>query len=131
MSIDTNLTLEALGTLDIELGTTFFGIGDTVPWISVGGQASIDGILDLTDISGWLPADGNIWTILESGTLSGLFDTVLFPEIPGWSWDLIYDYDTDTILLTSLVAPVPVPAAVWLFGSGLLGLVVTARRKKS
>ena len=29
------------------------------------------------------------------------------------------------------VAPVPVPAAVWLFGSGLLGLVGVARRKKS
>jgi hypothetical protein len=25
--------------------------------------------------------------------------------------------------------PVPVPAAVWLFGSGLLGLVAIARRK--
>jgi len=29
------------------------------------------------------------------------------------------------------VAAVPVPAAVWLFGSGLLGLVGVARRKKS
>lgn len=28
------------------------------------------------------------------------------------------------------LAPVPVPAAVWLFGSGLLGLVGVARRKK-
>jgi hypothetical protein len=29
------------------------------------------------------------------------------------------------------VATVPVPAAVWLFGSGLLGLIGVARRKKS
>ena len=29
------------------------------------------------------------------------------------------------------VNPVPVPAAIWLFGSGLLGLVGIARRKKS
>ena len=29
------------------------------------------------------------------------------------------------------VSPVPVPAAVWLFGSGLLGLVGVARRKKA
>src|SRR3989344_4910071 len=38
-----------------------------------------------------------------------------------------------TLLQTSLIAPasvVPVPAAVWLFGSGLLGLIGFARRKK-
>lgn len=29
------------------------------------------------------------------------------------------------------VSPVPVPAAVWLFGSGLLGLIGIARRKKT
>jgi hypothetical protein len=28
------------------------------------------------------------------------------------------------------VSAVPVPAAVWLFGSGLLGLIVIARKKK-
>ncbi|MDH3888134.1 MAG: VPLPA-CTERM sorting domain-containing protein, partial [Gammaproteobacteria bacterium] len=28
-------------------------------------------------------------------------------------------------------AAVPVPAAVWLFGSGLLGLIGMAKRKKS
>ena len=32
---------------------------------------------------------------------------------------------------TIVASPVPVPAAVWLFGSGLLGLVGVARRKKS
>ncbi len=32
--------------------------------------------------------------------------------------------------LAGSLAPVPVPAAVWLFGSGLLGLVGVARRKK-
>ena len=29
------------------------------------------------------------------------------------------------------VVPVPVPAAVWLFGSGLIGLIGIARRKKT
>ena len=28
------------------------------------------------------------------------------------------------------LAPIPVPAAVWLFGSGLIGIVAVARRKK-
>ena len=29
------------------------------------------------------------------------------------------------------VSPVPLPAAIWLFGSGLIGLIGIARRKKS
>ena len=33
--------------------------------------------------------------------------------------------------LQGTVEPVPVPAAVWLFGSGLLGLVGVARRRKA
>lgn len=33
-------------------------------------------------------------------------------------------------VVNAAAAPVPVPAAVWLFGSGLLGLVGVARRKK-
>ena len=37
---------------------------------------------------------------------------------------------SDTIFSGNVVnQPVPVPAAVWLFGSGLLGLVAVARRK--
>ena len=35
-----------------------------------------------------------------------------------------YDMSIETVITT-----VPVPAAVWLFGSGLLGLVGVARRK--
>ena len=34
----------------------------------------------------------------------------------------------DDLKFTPVLAPVPVPAAVWLFGSGLLGLVGIARR---
>jgi len=43
-----------------------------------------------------------------------------------------YKYDgdfNDMVLMVESVQPVPVPAAVWLFGSGLLGLVGIARRK--
>ena len=43
-----------------------------------------------------------------------------------------YKYDgdfNDMVLMVESVQPVPVPAAVWLFGSGLLGLVGMARRK--
>lgn len=38
---------------------------------------------------------------------------------------------TSNISGSAFVSTVPVPAAVWLFGSGLLGLVGVARRKKA
>ena len=38
-------------------------------------------------------------------------------------------YGTVTLVNVTNVAPVPVPAAVWLFGSGLIGLIGIARRK--
>ena len=37
----------------------------------------------------------------------------------------------DNVTISTDVAAVPVPAAVWLFGSGLLGLIGVARRKKA
>ena len=37
----------------------------------------------------------------------------------------------DSMSMTASANPVPVPAAVWLFGSGLLGLVGVARRRKA
>lgn len=42
------------------------------------------------------------------------------------SWDL---GTTQLVVDASVVNPIPVPAAVWLFGSGLIGLVGIARRK--
>ena len=41
------------------------------------------------------------------------------------------NFDITSMTVTSVVSAVPVPAAVWLLGSGLLGLVGVARRKRS
>ena len=41
------------------------------------------------------------------------------------------DFTTVDYLVYRDVSPVPVPAAAWLFGSGLIGLIGVARRKKS
>ena len=40
-----------------------------------------------------------------------------------------YSFTVENYFETSNPSPVPVPAAVWLFGAGLLGLVGVARRK--
>ncbi len=60
-------------------------------------------------------------SILPAGTYIGFEDL-----INGGDWD----YNDATFLLTNTsVTSVPVPAAAWLFGSGLLGLAGIARRR--
>ena len=45
------------------------------------------------------------------------------------SYPLLYDQNSAFSMTSVTVSPVPVPAAVWLFGSGLVGLAGIARRK--
>ena len=52
------------------------------------------------------------------------------PMVAGPFPDFNANFDITSIKIDS-ITPVPVPAAVWLFGSGLLGLVGVARRKKA
>lgn len=77
---------------------------------------------------------------LVSGGFDGLnFGTDPYATISFDSLDFVFDgYQDEGFTLTLSgtwdgasfqMSPVPVPAAVWLFGSGLLGLVGIARRK--
>jgi hypothetical protein len=66
-----------------------------------------------------------------SGQLPLIADTIGgSPMIAGPFTGYNANFDITSITVTSIQA-VPVPAAVWLFGSGLLGLVGIARRKKA
>ena len=88
--------------------------------------------------------DGYQGTLVSGGQVGsafgGFFGNGYF-EV--WNVDLLptatphSGFNVDTVLNTAggnfaqYVAPVPIPAAAWLFGSGLIGLVGVARRKKS
>jgi hypothetical protein len=43
----------------------------------------------------------------------------------------IYNNSSMTVQYQSQLAPVPIPAAVWLLGSGLVGLIGIRRRIRS
>ncbi len=64
---------------------------------------------------------------LQGGLTSGRIEGAISNAIPGVSNTVPFTADTVTAKVGPVV--VPVPAAVWLFGSGLIGLVSLARRK--
>ena len=62
--------------------------------------------------------------------ISGVFTgEILSSQNGGSSWFSINQYGFDYASINGSVSAVPVPAAVWLFGSGLLGLIGISRRK--
>lgn len=65
---------------------------------------------------------GNVWQTAFDFSYGETWDATRTTNIYVW---LVTDGD-----IGGAVSTVPVPAAVWLFGSGLLGLLCTARRFK-
>ena len=114
-----------------------FGIGD---WVEIQ-----DGIynFDLASLGepGWyvLKIGGN----LNQGNADGFNNTLLFDNfgdmdlgfatisllmLEDWSNLVINNFD---IMRVSHLSTVPVPAAVWLFGTGLVGLIGFSKRRKA
>jgi len=86
--------------------------------VTVGGQLRVDSDLIATmNGTSFEPAGA-------SGTNFISFDPIIrITQAPGY----------ETLSITSeagaLTSPIPIPAALWLFGSGLIGLIGVARRK--
>lgn len=130
--ITLNTVVGTSGTGDIG-GTVGFGTGGSINngLISL---ASFAPIVDLMNIGGWqldltslsvVDQSTNLLTMQGNGTLSGnLFDATS----ASWTFSA---QTASSYSMTVTASPIPVPAAVWLFGSGLLGLVGIAGRKRS
>jgi len=139
LTVAGNYTQTEFGTLHIEIGGLF--AGDEYDVLNIGGDAFLGGVLDvdLYDFGGGLfaPSLGDTFDFLTAETIMGEFDLLSLMGLGnGLGWQLDYLYDeigtTDVARLTIVeVSAVPVPAAVWLFGSGLIGLAGIARRKKA
>ncbi len=92
----------------------------------------------------YAPTFGQTFDILNndgSDAITGVFNqgSIVSAMFGGqtWNFNINYAYNADgglngnDILLTAVPAAVPVPAAVWLFGTGLLGFFGAARKRKA
>lgn len=68
----------------------------------------------------YAPATDNVWVFNSADGAQNYYGKTNY----GYAW-AVHTGDVGVAVPSS----VPVPAATWLFGSGLLGLIGTARRK--
>ncbi len=83
-------------------------------------------------VDGCTPGGALVIDYVSGDEFGGPLDTHLFT---------MFDFDSDDVILNgefslppgtiTPVAVIPVPAAVWLFGSGLIGLIGIARRRRA
>lgn len=126
---------------DFDLNNT--NVGDTVEQINANTVRQTEGSLVLQETVG-TPAPDHVEMANHPSTLLRLQDdsitTTLNDNIGpisgdvtwAWQWDFLIAPGDSVIISKDLrMEVVPVPPAIWLFGSGLLGLVGIARRKKT
>jgi hypothetical protein len=116
-----------------------FTVPDSTDGIDLGGPTASLSSGDVDFIWALAPSGAPQWTSRASQNSDDLDHMVTWEIIGGPSagnWVIAWedlpgggDRDFNDIVLEVSFAPVPIPAAVWLFGSGLLGLIGIARRK--
>jgi hypothetical protein len=98
------------------------------PYSVLDGATTLDTVkIDQTQAPNDFNEGGVLWEDLGVYTLTGNTLTVRLSDLASPSGNLVI---ADAVRFERLSAT-PIPAAVWLFGSGLLGLVGMARRKKA
>ena len=142
-TVNGDFNLFSAGTLEIELMGT--NPGSEFDQLIVNGMVDLNadsgtgGILDLA--LDFAPSVGDSFTIVEndgtdlvSGTFHNLMEGATINEIfDSQVFNFVITYvggsGNDIVLNVASASTVPVPPAVWLFGSGCIGILAIARRR--
>ena len=109
-------------------------------WYDIAGETDLDHMHEFFPVA---TGETHIATLTFNALQTGIFeDVVSFYFTPEDDLTELVDINYETFIAqqgelmiykegsTSVMAPVPVPAAVWMLGSGLLGLIGLRRRAK-
>ena len=125
LTVDGDFAQTNSGVFEVTLAGTGAGEFDVM---TVLGDFTLDGVIEVSLDNGFIPDLNDTFTILTA-TGNWLdntkFDSIVSVTNPGIQFSAIYGAD----FVKLGVSQVPVPAAVWLFGSALIGLVGVSRRK--
>ncbi len=126
LTVDGDFNQTNDGVFEIELAGTGTGEFDVM---QVLGDFTLDGIIEVSLDNGFIPDLNDTFTILTStGNWldNSKFDNIVSVTNPGIRFTAIYGAD----FVKLGVSQVPLPAAVWLFGPALIGLIGVSRRKE-
>lgn len=125
-------------TLAIEIGGLLAGAEHDV--LDVTGTATLGGALSVSwydlGLGTYVASAGDAFDILAAETLVGEFDLLALADLrTGLYWQIAYLQDqfgtTDVVRLSVVGAHVSNPGALWLFATGLFGVVRTVRRGRA
>lgn len=115
-------------------------VGDTLSGNEMSRDTNADGFADtvvISDLGSAIPyADTLDYTFFPDFTLQGpapmaaTSNSIGLTEGPFAGLVVLIDIGSGNSMTVTSISTIPVPAAVWLFGSGLIGLIGVARRKK-
>lgn len=123
VTVDSDVSLNGLVTMELG-GTT---VGSEYDKLVFNGDVVLDQVtLAVIWWQGFSGEAGDVFDLFDwNGQRQGTFNSVLLPELAnGLRWNVSKLYAEGQVS----IAAVPVPSAVWLMGSGLLGLVSLRRR---
>ncbi len=100
--------------------------------LDVDGTASLSGMLDVSLINGFMPTNGELFTILTSGGLSGSFtDNTIVDGNVTFLVEYSPQGSPNAVVLDAIVSQnVPEPASVVLLGAGAVGLLAYGRHRR-
>ena len=125
LDFDGNVTFGGLNTLEIEIG----GLTRVTEYdaVDVSGTLTLGGTLDvvLFDLGGGLfnPQLGDSFNILDAGSIIGSFAGINLPSLQG---NLLWD--ASLLESDGSLSVIPLPPAMWLLLSALVGMVAVGRK---
>ena len=124
LEINGSYTQAATGSLLMEIAGTDAELFDT---LSATGPASLDGLLNVALLDGFVPSASDSFRILSASSVSGTFDNVVGGTIAFSDGQFNVAYSPSGVTLSNF-APVPEPGAFALIGLAMTTAIARRRR---
>ena len=119
LTVTGTYTQVSAGILDIAIGGP--NQGSDYSLLSVSGMASLAGTLDVSLFGGFIPTQGETFTILTSAGLNGsMFEA--YNGLQEGNVTFTVSYQPGDVILTADVSAVPEPNSIVMLALGLAGL---------